>query len=141
MNFLRVSTRLFCDVYEAFRGLTKDSRMTAWAGKSEAIVRIGEIEFKMSIDLEVPNERVEWVLPDEGLRLTFNMMKCTSKTEYCTEVHLVVASLDGEALSDEVGKVWQRNANQLMEQLRAHYNKDWVILDTDLSLSQLRGSL
>jgi hypothetical protein len=115
--------------------------MTEWAGKSEEIVRIGEIEFKMLIDLEVPYERVEWVLPDEALRLTFNMMKCTSKTEYCTEVHLIVATLDGTALSDDVEKAWKAKAAQLIEQLRAHYNKDWVILDADLSLSQLRGSL
>jgi hypothetical protein len=141
MNFLRVSTRLFCDVYEAFRGLTKDSRMTAWAGKTGQTVRIGENEFEMTIVSEVPYERVEWVLPNEALRLTFNMMKCTSKTEYCTEVHLIVAPLDGEVLSDAVEKDWKTSAPQLLEQLRAHYNKDWVILDSDLSLSQLRGSL
>lgn len=140
MNFVRVSTRLFCDIFEAFRGLTKDSRRSVWAGKVDDQLVVGDQSLRMVEVSEIQNQKVVWSLPEKGIKMTFNIMQCAAKTEYCTEIHLMVENEEGPIETSEIKGLTQLG-EALLEQLRQHYNKDWVILDTDLHLGQLRGSI
>ncbi len=123
MNFLRHQTRIMADVYRAYRFLTVPEAVGKWCKRSYEVLE------------RMPYEQVIWrVTGSDGvtLSLSFHLMKCASKTEYCTEIHVVTttdaANLEG--YKDEV--------EQLLEMLRVYFNKTWVILDTDLTASQLR---
>ena len=141
MKFVRVSTRLFCDIYEAFRGLTKDSRLEIWSEKKDSIISIGDEKYVFDFGSFLTNQSVIWILPDDNVKFIFNLMKCAAKTEYCTEVHLIIEKLDALEIDDTEKVKYEIIGALLLEQLRKHYNKDWVILDTDLHLGQLRGSI
>lgn len=123
MNFLRHQTRIMSDVYRAYRFLTVPEAIKKWCTWSYEILE------------RTPYEHVVWrVTGSEGImiNLSFHLMKCASKTEYCTEIH-VITTAEGATLED-----YKEEVKQLLECLRFYFNKTWVILDTDLTASQLR---
>ncbi|WP_240839389.1 SRPBCC domain-containing protein [Acidaminobacter sp. JC074] len=63
----------------------------------------------------------------------FNFMPCTSKTEYCTEIHLIHRNTGED--QDIMSRFW----DEKLDKLRKHFNNDWVIEDRDLVLSVLKG--
>lgn len=64
-----------------------------------------------------------------------NFMPCTSKTEYCTEIHLVHKNIPQDE-QNEMNDFWATKLGKL----RQIFNGDWVIEDRDLILSVLKGS-
>ncbi len=153
-QFVKMKTRLNCDLFEAYRSLTRKDKMEKWGAafmedgfeiKSESGSLIAQIEAYGDLNESVMP--VIWsgkiILNEEGnlaveqmCKLSFYRMNCTQKTEYCTEVHLMIEPKDEtceEASLNLVGEM-------ILERIRERYNKDWVILDSDLNASVLRGS-
>lgn len=123
MNFLRHQTRILADVYRAYRFLTVPEAVGKWCKRSYEVLESN------------PYEQVIWrITGSDGntLSLSFHLMKCASKTEYCTEIHVITTS-DASIMED-----YKEEVEQLLEMLRVYFNKSWVILDTDLTASQLR---
>lgn len=132
MLFLRKSVRLNTDVYGAFRYLTKATYIEKWWH-----------EMPDKIEGE-PYEHVTWMLESsEGswIKMEFHIMRCAVKTEYCTEVNLVIPFDKDTEKSSEAYVEIQRFGTHVLEMLRVHFNKKWVITDKDLSLSEFRQSL
>lgn len=132
MQFLRKSVRLNTDVYGAFRYLTKTTCIEKWWQ-----------QMPEKID-GVPYDHVTWILESsEGtpIKLAFHIMRCAVKTEYCTEVHLVIPFDEDTDKSSEAYDEIQRFGAHVLEMFRVHFNKKWVITDKDLSLSEFRQSL
>lgn len=158
-KFVKMKTRLNCDLFETYRSLTRKDKMEKWGAIYQE--DLFEIRFTCGIlraqiaqagdlnDIVIP---VVWEGLLNGLkvnadgqeeinqkcRLTFYRMNCIGKTEYCSEVHLMVEPIGNseidEALFDQMGQY-------ILDQIRKRYNKDWVILDSDLNASILKGSL
>lgn len=132
MLFLRDSVRLNTDVYGAFRYLTKATYIEKWWHEMPEIIN------------DEPYERVTWKLKtseDMPIKLAFHIMRCAVKTEYCTEIHLVIPFEKDTDRSSETYLEAQRFGARVLEMLRVHFNKKWVITDKDLSLSEFRQSL
>ncbi|MDH8679621.1 hypothetical protein QE109_15785 [Fusibacter bizertensis] len=134
MNFLRFQVRLNTDIYNAYRSLVNIEKILKWT------------EVRASSITGVPYSQVSWEFED-ALDYEFNIMQCAVKTEYCTEIHMLI-KLDAinsskfnevEALDDFI-KSESAKANALLESLRKHFNKDWVIQDRDLTAGILKGS-
>ena len=128
MVFFRVQTRLFCDVYSAFRALSQPERIAKWSSLIP-----GHIDGKK-------HEKVFWsdlsgVL--SKFQLTFYVMNCTEETEYCSEIHALLKCGD-EPFDLEEGEKDYLLA--LMEDLRVHFNREWCISEFDLSHPKLLKS-
>lgn len=139
MDFIRVNTRLYCDIYEAFRMLSKEARLEKYFGKSDSTLILKNESFLLECIEKDEYVKVEWHFKSPRVSFIFNIMNCTSKTEYCTEVHLLIKSFNPEYL-EQNQESFRLIGNSVLEVLRKHYNKDWVIKDSDLHLSQFRGS-
>lgn len=123
MNFLRHQTRIIADVYRAYRFLTQPEAVGKWCKRSYEVLDSN------------PYDQVTWRMTGSdgnALSLTFHLMKCASKTEYCTEIHVITTG-EVQDLGD-----YRAEVQLLLEDIRVYFNKSWVILDTDLTASQLR---
>ena len=132
MKFIRLHTRLHADVYEAYRSLTRADRIEKWLGKAHVEVE-GE-----------PYQSVVWHVREGNLKhamLEFYIMKCAVKTEYCTEVNLLIRFTEAFEPTDEHTENSIDSCKQVLERLRKHYNKEWVIQDKDLTAGIFRQSL
>lgn len=128
MVFFRVQTRLFCDVYSAFRALSQPERISRW---SSLIPK--HIEGKK-------HEKVFWSELSGVLsrfQLEFYVMNCTEETEYCSEIHVLLKCGDEPFQLEEDEKSC---LIALIEDLRAHFNKEWCISEFDLSHPKLLKS-
>ena len=133
MNFLRFQTRINTDIYDAFRFLTKNDKISKWTQ-----LRAENME-------QTPYTQVVWQFNDAP-DYEFNIMKCAVKTEYCTEIHMIVKfdkayNLTEKEVFDEVINIESAKAIALLESLRKHFNKEWTIRDQDLTAGILRSSL
>ncbi len=133
MNFLRFQTRINTDIYDAFRFLTKNDKISKWTQ-----LRVENME-------QTPYTQVVWHINNAPI-YEFNIMKCALKTEYCTEIHMIVRfdkvyNLTEKEVFEEVIDIESAKAIALLESLRKHFNKEWIIRDQDLTAGILRGSL
>ncbi|MCA0385129.1 MAG: hypothetical protein LCH34_05945 [Firmicutes bacterium] len=122
MILLRNHTRLHGDIYAVYRKLSKREQIEKWTNDAVEVLEC------------VPYDRVSWrvTLEGEAVILTFHLMRCAVKTEYCTEVHAVCDN--SEHLED-----LKQPLADLLEKLRRHFNKDWVIQDRDLTAGTFRN--
>ncbi len=126
MNFVRNKTRLKGDIYTVIRSLTLHEKISKWTSTNP-------IEIVRSHD-----QRVDWRVSYGSNNLTdcqFHVMRCTSETEFCTEVHLMtmVSNAEEAEAIDAFSKA-------LLEELRISYNKAWVIKDSELNASIFKES-
>ncbi|MBF4695660.1 hypothetical protein ISU02_21405 [Fusibacter sp. Q10-2] len=153
-----MKTRLNCDLFEGYRCLTRKDKMEKWG----AVFREDHFEVETASGLLCAelsqlgdlNESVEPVVWSGSIEITpinsdssqkfiqpckfvFYRMNCIQKTEYCTEIHLIVEPA-GEVILPE--SVIREIGEGLLDLIRKKYNKDWIILDSDLNASILRGS-
>lgn len=129
MNFVRLSTRLHTDIYEAYRYLSRADKIEKWLGMINPDVT-GE-----------PYQKVVWHLQETNVTLEFYLMKCAVKTEYCTEVNLLVRFTTSTQIHDSHREVDNHKYALILESLRKYINKDWVIQDKDLTAGVFRQSL
>ena len=148
---IHARTRLFCELHRAQRWLTQQDFLMKWLMEETDHYEIVEVESR---------ERVEilWSTRDASSktfrdRVVLHMMLCASRTQYCTEIH-VVAYPDSERFHQEVqgdpasetARIHQWQADTLaqwkrrLENLRKCVNGDWVIEDRDLNRSVLLKS-
>lgn len=155
MQFIHKSTRLSCDLGRAFRFLTNSDMIKKWSGYEAHIELKQDGEFtlqsdngldtKGSIILKYEREKVLQVKwkdsfnAEETYDLTVQFMPCKSDTEYCSELHLMFKNLN-RALKDDEAEFYNTYFETFFETLRVYQNKDWVIQDSDLSMSYLVGS-
>lgn len=149
--FIHTRIRLFCELHRAQRWLTHEDFLVKW---------LKEEMNQLEITDTLPREKVEgfWKSLDvQGNlvkdRLEFHMMPCASRTQYCTEIHLVVypdpgqfglTEADTGGPSGEVLEVWRHSTMEMwkrrLESLRLCVNGDWVIEDRDLNRGVLLRS-
>lgn len=149
--FIHTRTRLFCELHRAQRWLTQEDFIGKWLKEEMNQLEIVDIE---------PREKVEcfWrSIDDQGNTfrdsVVFHMMPCGERTQYCTEIHLMVHpdtsrfGLRPEAADEsepEPFEAWRKSAldcwKQRLESLRQCVNGDWVIEDRDLNRSVLLKS-
>ncbi|GAU76155.1 hypothetical protein [Fusibacter sp. 3D3] len=158
-NFVKMKVRLNCDLFEAYRSLTRKDKMEKWGAvfqedHFEVKTANGVLKAKLSQmgDLNESVQPIAWSgtlkTGSEGsdnqneiiqpCQFVFYRMNCTHKTEYCAEIHLVVEAI-GDTLVPEI--ILKEMGEGVLDMIRKRYNKDWVILDSDLHASILKGSL
>ncbi len=135
MRFVRNQVRLNCDLKTAYKSLTNQTKIDQWSNVVPVdIKRENQNAICWSVNIPMSDEENA---SSEGANLhllEFNMMSCTESTEYCTEIHLITRfSSDEKDQLDQYSKA-------LLEKLRFHFNKSWVIQDKDLTLSSLKRS-
>lgn len=135
MRFVRNQVRLNCDLNTAYRSLTNQVKIEQWLSVVPVDINIeNQNVICWSVNIPVSNEENTPSEETNLYLLEFNMMSCTESTEYCTEIHLITRfSSDERDLLDQYSK-------NLLEKLRFHFNKSWVIQDKDLTLSSLKRS-
>lgn len=149
--FIHTRTRLFCELHRAERWLTREDFLVKWLNEEKAKLEIIDVETREKV------EAVWKTLDDKGNeikdRVVFHLMPCASRTQYCTEVHVVVHPDPGlfgvvaeemGSLEPEVFSSWKDSAmktwKQRLEALRECVNGDWVIEDRDLTRPALLRS-
>ena len=159
MQFVHKSTRLSCDLGRAFRYFTAPILMEKWMESGTKVNLKSGGEYTLRLDFEdnscelstlgstIKAYEREKILKinwkdtynvEEVYDLTIRFMPCRSDTEYCTEIHLMFQhSL--RQLNEEESKTYNAVFQALLEKLRKCQNKDWIIKDSDLTMSWLRG--
>ena len=66
-------------------------------------------------------------------------MQGTSKTEYCTEIHILHKGLKDNEEGMNAKKFFEVFWEEKLNIIRKYFNGDWVIEDRDLVLSVLKG--
>lgn len=130
MKYIRLSTRLFCDVYEGYRALTSDKKMDKW---------MKGMSIHFQIEEKLPYDKVIWKMEALQCFFEFNIMKAGQKTEYCTEIHLRILPIESSEIPEEKMTIWSKEGESILEVLRQYYNKDWVIQENDLSRDILKS--
>ena len=155
MQFIHKSTRLSCDLGRAFRFLTRPEMIVKWSGYQANIdLKVNGaydlmseegLKTKGSFIKKYEREKileVSWkdtYNPNEAYDLTIRFMPCKSDTEYCSELHLMFKNVN-RSLEEEEVALYSNVFASMFEKLRHYQNKDWVIQDSDLSMSYLTGS-
>ena len=126
MNFVRNKTRLKGDIYTVIRSLTMREKISKWTtANPDEIVKSKD-------------QRIDWIVSygsDKTMECQFHLMRCTSETEYCTEVHLL-SMVSNESEVEAIDAF----SKALLEELRVSYNKTWVIGDNELNASIFKES-
>jgi hypothetical protein len=124
--FIRRKTRLNTDVINALRMLSSEQRIQKWT-----------VNIPTYIDL-VNDNQVLWRFDDsdhQNLVFEFHLMQCTQKTEYCTEIHLLIKTGDSIGSPDESSI---EKGEKILEDIRFKFNQSWIIEDKDLNSSLLK---
>lgn len=160
-NFIHKSVRLSCDINRAMRMFLVETNVRKWLDGASVEHKIGgnfmfdiqlsdevislsqgtiiskEFEKLIKIKIRVP-DKMRTAFIEEYSVIEFNFMQGTSRTEFCTEIHLLHRGLNPESSGDYIGELETFWANK-MEKLRYLMNGDWVIEDRDLNRSFLMG--
>lgn len=74
----------------------------------------------------------------QAVPVEIRSMKCTSLTEYCSEIHVMQSGFDetpeDEGLRDAYSALWQEK----LDSLRRLVNGNWIIEDRDLTMDVFR---
>ncbi len=150
MNFIHEKIRINASITQAMRFFLIEKEVSKWLG--EATIENKETgQYKLNLTFD----DVNWTSDTTILKKSFerlikfdmitpgallsgpvevNFMPCTSKTEYCTEIHLIHRNVpDNE--QEMMSNFWHHKLNHL----RKRFNGDWIIEDRDLVLSVLKG--
>lgn len=155
-RFLHTSVRLHTDLGRATRFFTTPQQLTKWfCGSAEADTSMRQLQLEnIREDLgpwiwhleHVEREvRIDgWlsdcmnVESDRRFRLEIRLMKCTSLTEYCSEIHVMQSGFDetpeDEGLRNAYSALWQDK----LDSLRRLVNGNWIIEDRDLTMDVFR---
>lgn len=149
MSFIHKKVRLNASITQAMRFFLIDREVSKWLGQATIDNKVGgRYALTLSYDdkkwtsettiLEKDFERLikfDMITPgSESALVEINFMPCTSKTEYCTEIHLIHRNVP-ENEQNYMSAFW----DEKLDILRQYFNKDWVIEDRDLVLSVLKG--
>lgn len=152
--FIHKSVRLNCDLTMAYRYFVVDKLLAKWLSESSEVdlkkavynIKCSEIDFTGTtvkdfnreeiLFLELVSDRFDEKSKPKALEINF--MKCTSKTEFCTEIHLVHKGFEDKDKDDYI--FYDNFWTDAFEKLRYVHNKDWFISDKELTLGILQGS-
>lgn len=155
-RFLHTSVRLNTDLGRATRFFSQPVQMTRWLcsnieaapdGTVLSLVEVinsedrwewcfEEIKREKSIRLQCSN----FLQPDESawFPLEIQLMKCTSLTEYCSEIHVIQHGFEESEPSNLLRSQYLELWKTKLEALRVLVNGKWIIEDRDLSLDMFK---
>lgn len=150
MKFIHKKVRLNASITQAMRFFLIEKEVMKWLGNAQIDNKNGGIyhlelqhhDKKWSSHttiLEKSFERLikfDMITPEAQISgpVEVNFMPCTSKTEYCTEIHLIHRNVP-----DQEQNIMDEFWSEKLDNLRVYFNKDWHIEDRDLVLSVLKG--
>lgn len=151
-RFLHTSVRLRTDLGRATRFFIKPDQLMRWLC-DQAVLSANGTDMQLSavntaedcwvwkIEEIEPEKRITILCSDilqqgstHRFPLEIRLMKCTSVTEYCSEIHLLQHGFEdtetGNSLRAQYLNLWETK----LETLRALVNGKWIIEDKDLTL-------
>lgn len=151
-RFMHASVRLNTDLGRAYRLFIKPDQLTRWFCQGAALSPDGETLSLTGV--QNPEDSWNWSIQesqrekmirilctdyftpslDKTLQLEIQMMKCTSLTEYCSEVHILLKGFEASDAGDALRSAYMDLWTAKMEALRSLINGKWFIEDKDLSL-------
>lgn len=72
--------------------------------------------------------------PDRWFPVEIKLMKCTSRTEYCSEIHILQQGFEDTEAEDQLRDRYLAFWRAKLEALRFAVNGKWIIEDKDLTL-------
>lgn len=160
-KFIHQSVRLNTNISRAMRSFLIGSEAGKWLGEVKLIenkiggiyhvvltygnetwvskTKILEKEFDRSIkfELDLP-ESLETGFESSLVEISF--MQGASKTEYCTEIHVLHKGLKDNEMGVKSKEFFDDFWKEKLNCLRVIFNGNWVIEDRDLVLSVLKSS-
>lgn len=148
-KFVHQSTRLHCNLLQAYQMFLKEEELEKWLCNEATIYEENfhitikaenlAIDTKGSQITEEVKEKelvIHWIEETKGIESTveINFMQCAKRTIHCVEIHLLHKDLPEEMI--DFYNIFWKNA---LDTLRYYYNNDWVIQDGDLTLTKLTG--
>ncbi len=124
--FIRRKTRLNTDVINTLSMLSSAEHIQNWTTHMPAQIEI------------VNDNLVTWRYGgDDEMDLTFefHLMQCAENTEYCTEIHLLLKTVESMGT---LNKNIIERAEKILEAIRYKFNRSWIIEDKDLNSSLLK---
>lgn len=150
-KFIHHQTRVNETIYNTFRMFTQEDKLVQWfcdqadlkAEKFEIVISTEEFDLRTheSIILSMKKDEkivLRWKdsITESISEVEITFMQCSSKTRYCTEVHVI-----HKDLSDNHFEFYENFWKNALDALRYYYNYDWVIEDKDLTRTKLTGKV
>ncbi len=155
-KFLHTSVRLNTDLGRATRFFTHPDQLQRWFCEKADLSPDGK-EMKLG-SISMPDDSWTWLFesvqrerhilltcPDlfhkienGSFAVEVQLMKCTSLTEYCSEIHILQRGFDASAEADALRACYGELWTQKLEALRTLVNGKWIIEDRDLTLEIFR---
>lgn len=155
-KFIHTSVRLNTDLGRATGFFTHPGQLSRWLcdHAEEAVDNSG----LMLAGIKTPEDFWHWdfeeIQREKKVTVAFNdifsteeslsftleiqLMKCTSTTEYCSEIHLMQHGFEDSETGDDLRRTYEGLWTEKLEKLRALVNGKWIIEDRDLSLDIFR---
>jgi len=155
-RFVHTSVRLNTDLGRATRFFTQPDQMIRWLCR-EIEVSPDKTEYDLS-GIDDSENRWKWrfkviereknimlqcsdfLRPEEDLwfPVEIRLMKCTSLTEYCSEIHVLQHGFEATEAGDQLRSQYLEFWRLKLEALRFAVNGKWIIEDKDLSLDMFK---
>lgn len=148
MSFIHKMVRLNASMTQAMRFFLIEKSIEKWMAEPIQVENKSKGQYQLNLTFQGQTWESKGLILDKqferSIQFTFFesnqhqsfvevfFMPCTSKTEYCTEIHLIHKESSD---MDFMHRFWDEKLNEL----RKLFNDDWVIEDRDLVLSTLRG--
>lgn len=151
-KFIHTSIRLNTDLGRATRYTTDPEQLSKWLCEGAAHAG-GPSDIVLS-GVKTPDDCWKWHLKEicrektvivtcsdllgsaenRSYTLEIQLMKCTSQTEYCSEIHLIQRGFEDSEEEDSFRTAYTQLWQHKLEALRALVNGKWIIEDRDLTL-------
>ncbi len=155
-TFIHMSVRLNTDLGRATRLFTHPEQLSRWLcdHAEEATDHSGQLlagvktpedcwhwhfeEIQRERKVTVAFNNIFGTVESPGFILEIQLMKCTSKTEYCSEIHLLQHEFEDSEAGDDLRRAYAEFWTEKLEKLRTLVNGKWIIEDRDLTLDLFR---
>lgn len=149
IKFIHKSTRLSCNLLEAYRMFTIQDKVKLWLSET---CFINKEKFEIKIEYNnlfidtaksriIENEyekrlTINWIEKSKNIDsiVEINFMTCSQRAVNCVELHII-----HKGLNEENFLFYDNFWKEALESLRYYYNKDWIIQNGDLTLTKLTG--
>ncbi len=132
MPFQLLKARINCNYNRVIKPFKTQESFVSWTNNNA--FTICQINAFSDSNLESARARYQVSYQNSTVDIKLNLMQSTSQTSYCFDVFLMLNYNELNSAVETIIALYRAR----LEALRYQYNGDWIISDSDLTLTNLK---
>ncbi len=132
MPFRLLKARINCNYNRIIKPFKTLENFTNWTDNTD--FSISQIEPFSDSNLESASVRYSTSYQSSTVDIKLNLMQSTGLTSYCFDVFLMINYAELNSAAEAIIALYRVR----LDALRYQYNGDWIIADSDLTLTNLK---